>query len=442
MTNMASNDSLLRLGATSFALGCAFGGGLSTVRMLYAMGKKPSLRSMKSRSNLKQSNEDDEAAIRNKLRTVLRLMLTCGVAGSGGMLTQAILYRAFMKWQSLRPAALALSTGIAAFWAAAVPSGSIREGGCLIVLSRAMMVCGKYFVAKGNIPFAKRHATFVFTLSCFEIMKAWFYHPVTLPREYIKWITSMAQIDFRLINALRLVRNGEVTIGQKYNGDFLESYVEDRGLDRKIGDPVEGRMCCSGWHAPHTCAENLFIRAKNAAKVTIPLYSFVHLLPRLLLPRTLLKNPAQTLLSVAKNVLRSSAFLTSFIVSIWFGVCGMRRLRDIALVVTKEKAETLDKWFDPKETWGPLVGCVLCGLAIELEAPSRRPVLALYVCSRALASFYQRQRISFRFPVIKHGDVLTMSVAAAILSAASQHYPRLSDKWLNKQMHTVMKLLR
>ena len=55
----------------------------------------------------------------------------------------------------------------------------------------------------------------------------------------------------------------------------------------------------------------------------MPLYLVVHLLPRVLLPRTLLRAPLTTAVNVVKNTVRSGAFLSTFIVSIW--VSAVRR---------------------------------------------------------------------------------------------------------------------
>ena len=51
----------------------------------------------------------------------------------------------------------------------------------------------------------------------------------------------------------------------------------------------------------------------------------VHLLPRVLLPRTLLRAPLTTAINVVKNTVRSSAFLSAFIVSIWVSALWWHR---------------------------------------------------------------------------------------------------------------------
>ncbi len=45
-------------------------------------------------------------------------------------------------------------------------------------------------------------------------MWAWFYLPNRLPRAYRAWIKSAAQVDERLIEALRRVRHGQLIYGE------------------------------------------------------------------------------------------------------------------------------------------------------------------------------------------------------------------------------------
>ena len=74
----------------------------------------------------------------------------------------------------------------------------------------------------------------VFSLSCFEIMQAWFWRPELLPKAYNKWITLMAEMDLRLLGALRGLHHGTLRYGVKSN--VLRTYCIDNGLDPALGD--------------------------------------------------------------------------------------------------------------------------------------------------------------------------------------------------------------
>lgn len=54
----------------------------------------------------------------------------------------------------------------------------------------------------------------VFATSSGAVMWAWFYLPNRLPRAYRDWIKSAAQVDERLLEALRRVRHGQLVYGE------------------------------------------------------------------------------------------------------------------------------------------------------------------------------------------------------------------------------------
>jgi hypothetical protein len=70
-------------------------------------------------------------------------------------------------------AAAAAVGALTSLWAAVLPRGTARESGCLLVFSHALFVVGNQLMVLGLVPKSNHHATIVFTLSCFEIMKSW-----------------------------------------------------------------------------------------------------------------------------------------------------------------------------------------------------------------------------------------------------------------------------
>jgi len=64
--------------------------------------------------------------------------------------------------------------------------------------------------------------------------------PSRLPRAYNKWINSAAQVDQRLLTALRKVRYGEIKYG-KDTGEagVLQPMCEDYSLPVSYGDPAK-----------------------------------------------------------------------------------------------------------------------------------------------------------------------------------------------------------
>ena len=68
----------------------------------------------------------------------------------------------------------------------------------------------------------------VFSVSACVVMWAWFYLPERLPRSYNKWIGEAAQVDERLIEALRQARRGDWIYGRDTGqAGLLESMCRD-----------------------------------------------------------------------------------------------------------------------------------------------------------------------------------------------------------------------
>ncbi|KAI5304815.1 hypothetical protein KEM56_005876, partial [Ascosphaera pollenicola] len=72
------------------------------------------------------------------------------------------------------------------------------------------------------------------------IMWAWFYTPDRLPASYRRWITSAAQVDMRLIEALRWRRQGKWSYGKPTpTPPRLDDMAESLGLEREKGDHIK-----------------------------------------------------------------------------------------------------------------------------------------------------------------------------------------------------------
>ncbi|KAF3482802.1 uncharacterized protein GIQ15_02126 [Arthroderma uncinatum] len=80
--------------------------------------------------------------------------------------------------------------------------------------------------------------TGVFAISSAIVMWAWFYLPERLPYSYGKWISEAAQLDDRILDALRTARRGDWIYGRD-NGDqvVLESMCADYGWPTEWGCP-------------------------------------------------------------------------------------------------------------------------------------------------------------------------------------------------------------
>ena len=118
----------------------------------------------------------------------------------------------------------------------------------------------------------------VFVGACTQIMFSWFYQPDALPRSYRVWIDRMADMDPRLLTALRQLRSGRVRYGRA--STILRDYCVDYHLDPVRADLVHGHIPCTIVHpnCGETCSQNLAARAWRGAKAAAVVYLPVHVL--------------------------------------------------------------------------------------------------------------------------------------------------------------------
>ncbi|PKS09697.1 hypothetical protein jhhlp_004318 [Lomentospora prolificans] len=248
----------------------------------------------------------------------------------------------------------------------------------------------------------------VFSVSCAVIMWSWFYYPSRLPKTYRKWISSAAAVDERLIDALRLCKQGTLRYGEDTGvADLLGSMCRDFNLPPVWGDPAQTTpFPCELVHmgCGPSCEYHAFSRFLRSFAWSATTYLPINLALQL-------RNPsAKALKRALLSALRSSAFLGTFISLFYYGVCLTR---------TRLGPKILGKDIPARNAidGGGCVatGCFLCGWSILLEAPRRRPELALFVAPRALASFFPR-----KYPVEDQWkETLAFALSAATLFAAA-----------------------
>ncbi|KAH9883953.1 integral membrane protein [Xylariomycetidae sp. FL2044] len=254
----------------------------------------------------------------------------------------------------------------------------------------------------------------IFATSCALVMWSWFYRPTTLPRAYQKWISSAAAVDPRLIEALRRCRSGDLVYGRDDAGPearLLEPMCADYGLPPSWGDPaVAVPFPCELVHmgSGPSCEFHALSRLARSFRWSYAMYLPLNLLARR--PRTLAGLRA-ALLSAA----RSSAFLSSFIMLFYYGVCLARTRLGPPLLGTGARArQALD---------GGLCvgcGCLLCGWSILLEKAARRKDMALFVAPRALATLLPR-----RYAAAKQWrETLVFALSTAVVFTCVRENPK------------------
>ena len=259
--------------------------------------------------------------------------------------------------------------------------------------------------------------TMVFALSCTVIMRAWFYYPERLPHSYRKWITRVADMDHRLLEALRGLKHKEVVYGEEGpHSACLETYAVDCGLSKSEGNLAKThKISCDVVHGGHfiSCETHAIYRWRKGFVSALMVYVPLNLL--LLARRPTWRRAVRK----AASACRSSCFIATFIASIWYAVCFTRSR--IAALLPANRDESI----------GPLLGCTLCGWSIFLEQSSRRGDMALYGKSSLLTwlIIVAPRAIATLIPPSFHADdryaglkerLLFSSCVAVLLTGASR----------------------
>ncbi|KAI9720516.1 MAG: hypothetical protein M1828_005687 [Chrysothrix sp. TS-e1954] len=225
----------------------------------------------------------------------------------------------------------------------------------------------------------------VFSMSSAIVMWAWFYQPDRLPRSYRTWISNAAQVDDRLIEALRQLRRGNFVYGQDTGmADLLGSMSKDLGYPTTWGDPAKTvPIPCELYHSGSgpSCEWHAMTRFFQAWQFAMYMY-----LPLNLLVLARRDDARRASFKALLEASQSSAFLGAFVSLFYYGVCLAR---------TRIGPNVLGHQTVTPMTWdGGLAvanGCALCGWSIMFEKAARRQEVAYFVAPRALATIFPRR---------------------------------------------------
>ena len=223
----------------------------------------------------------------------------------------------------------------------------------------------------------------VFSTSAAVIMWAWFYSPHRLPKAYNRWISSAADIDPRLIQVLRLCRQGDFVYGEDTGqAPVLTSLCNELGMPPEWGDPNRTiPIPCKLYHCGRgkSCEIHGIHRFSNSWKFAMELYLPLQLLSKLRSPST------KAYIAAIADASRSSSFLAAFVALFYYSVCLAR---------TRLGPKLFSRQTVTPQMWDSglcvLAGCMACGWSILLEKASRRQEIAFFVAPRALATLMPR----------------------------------------------------
>ncbi|PPQ64375.1 hypothetical protein CVT26_002082 [Gymnopilus dilepis] len=290
----------------------------------------------------------------------------------------------------------------------------------------------------------------VFWACSARIMWCFFYEPQRLPRSYVKWINTLANLDKRIILALQHLRTGQwsyVSGSPLYSG-LLQDAARDVGLPPSWGDPNQlpaygrtvaneawkrlgvtsrpgvGGIPCEVLHRnvgsafglTGSCTANAALRTLTGFTEALIIYLPVHVLPVLLTrPQNLLR--PHRLLHTVSGALRSATFLSTFIGLYWYSVCFTR-----SLVLAKFFPFISHDFWD-----GPygciMAGCLMCGSSIWIENGRRRGEMALYVLPRAVRACLPDSWVKSRNKAARLAERLMFILSFSALLTSAVHRP-------------------
>ena len=272
-------------------------------------------------------------------------------------------------------------------------------------------------------------------------MWSWFYSPSRLPQSYNAWISAAAELDHRLMLALRHARYGTFQYGKDTGmAPLLGSMARDYDMPEEAGDPAKTiPVPCELVHmgCGKNCERHALWRFWRgwafAAKMYFPLQIFV-------LARKLMKTgrpgdrlaglTRDALMAAVKDATRRSSFLGAFIAFFYYGVC-LSRTR-VGPRLFSSKTVTPQMW---DSGLCVLSGCLMCGLSILVEESKRRLEIVLFVLPRAAATWFPRRYL----PEHRWKEHLAFALSAAVVMTAAQQDHRQVRGILGKVLHRVLR---
>ncbi|KAF2130811.1 integral membrane protein [Dothidotthia symphoricarpi CBS 119687] len=288
--------------------------------------------------------------------------------------------------------------------------------------------------AAHNVP------TVLFCMSAATIMWSWIYSPSRLPQAYNTWISAAAEIDSRLVLALRHARYGSFLYGKDTGmAPLLGSMARDYGLPEDLGDPSKTvPIPCELVHMGRTksCEVHALWRFWRgwafAARMHFPLQAII-----LTMRVKMAYRPKNKLAGLTKEALlqaigkatRHSAFLGAFVSSFYYSIC-LARTR-LGPKLFSSKSVTPQMW---DSGLCILAGCLSCGLSMLVEESKRRLEIMLFVLPRAAATWLPRRYL----PEDRWKEHVAFALSAAIVITTAQDSPKRVRGVLGKGLQKVL----
>ena len=176
-------------------------------------------------------------------------------------------------------------------------------------------------------------------------------------------------------------------------------------------------MPCSVIH-DHSCEMHFVKRFLLVFNLAYKFYIPIHILPALIFKRRkLTKEPIKILRAAAKNILKSTLFISCYVSFYWYFICKIKNYR-----------KKTDKW-------NIILAASLCCFSVLWEPSNRRSEMALYMFPRFLESamLYLVDR-GYVKPIPK-GEVVAFAIALSFIMYCYQN----EEKNIKPSYHSLFK---
>lgn len=415
------------------------------------------------------------------VREALELLLPKCEA-CGGATRVAARCSACAGWRAAWSAGLAGLSSAVLYSSSSARAGNAYTTPALHMLVRAAEMVLRDGCRRGVLPNVRQFSVLAFTGSCWIIMYCWFYHSAELPRVYRQWITTFADMDTRLLDALAALKEGRLRYGE--HSEMLFDYCRSWGRPVEEGDPGNGFLPCSTVHPwdPHSCNANGARRFARGFVRSMGLYVPVHVVshlvhtlaqraggrgtPRPQGPVPGLSPPLKASTSskaeagaeagtetgtgteaesgtgegtgstARRGEERHAAWLSAFVLGLPRALLGAVRSSTFLgafIAIIWRTICACRNFLRDDRVLGPCLGSLFCGLSVAIERGSRRNELACYVAPRALQTSWAVLEKKGYVRSVPYTDIGIISVAVAVF----MYYFEVADRSVRLQRHTT-----
>ncbi|KNC99600.1 uncharacterized protein SPPG_04988 [Spizellomyces punctatus DAOM BR117] len=308
---------------------------------------------------------------------------------------------------------------------------AFEEKGRRVAIAQQFLVRGLQCVFSGlkarNLFHLPNGDSLIFALASAQIMYAYSLHPSTIPKSFYKFILTTGPIPERVLQYVRMNNAGDALDV----GDVVQTIQKHHATVQAVDEVMRmgalpKAIPCTVLH-PWTQACNLNSAwvFKKVFKKILPVYLTLTFVPMALLKlKEFIRQPVPLGRRALSNALRSSIFLSVFVSSYQWLICGQRNLIKLNFLSGDHK---LAYW---------IIGA-LASLSIFIEDGKRRAELAMYVLPRGVDSLYRVLRHRDLVPKIKYFEIFMFSMGMGMIISFLQTEPQAMGGMLYRLLRRV-----